>query len=150
MEIVIPQRVQSVPALVWRLHKLHLLRFILGDQDHLARGGTFANFAGHGAQNVISGGVVDVLRGIQPETIQMELVDPVAGVRDAEFAHWIGFVAIVVDGWPPVGLYLAGEVLRRELAEVVSVGAEMIVDHVQDHTQAERMRSIDEAAKVVG
>ena len=100
-------------------------------------------------EDVILGAVVDVLRGIQPQAIQMELVDPVAGIRDAEFADRPGIVAVEVDGRAPVRGLLA-EVLRGEFGEVVAVGAEMIVDHVQDHAQAERMRSIHEAAKVVG
>ena len=149
MEIVIPQAIQAVAALLRRLHQFHFLRFVFGDENHLARSGTFASFAGHGAQDVIFGAVVDVLRRIQPETIQMELVDPVTGIRDAELADRAGIVAVEVDGRAPVGGFLAEE-LRCEFAEVVAVGAEMIVDHVQDHAQAERMRAIDEAAKVVG
>ena len=66
-----------------------------------------------------------------------------------EFADRTGIVSVEIDGRAPVGGLLA-EVLRGEFGEVVAIGAEMIVDHVQDHAQAERVRSIDEAPKVVG
>ncbi len=36
------------------------------------------------------------------------------------------------------------------LPQIVAVRAQMIVDHVQNHAQAQRVRAIDEAAKVVG
>ena len=50
----------------------------------------------------------------------------------------------------PFGLVAVGEVVVGELAEVVAVRAEMVVDDVEDDAEAERVGAIDEAAKVVG
>jgi hypothetical protein len=98
---------------------------------------------------VIFGAVVDVLRGVQPQTIQMELVDPVAGVamqnsRTGPESSPSKLMAL------PQSVVFSQKNCGANFCDVVAVGAEMIVDHVQDHAQAERMRPIHEAAKVVG
>ena len=43
-----------------------------------------------------------------------------------------------------------GEVVRGELAEVVAVGAEVVVDDVEDDGEAVAVRLVHEAAQVVG
>ncbi len=50
----------------------------------------------------------------------------------------------------PFVLVAVGEVVLRELAQVVAVRPEVVVDHVEDHAQADGVGAVDEAAKVVG
>ena len=50
----------------------------------------------------------------------------------------------------PVVLVAIGEIVRRELGQVVAVGPEMVVDDVENDAEAERMGAIDERAKIVG
>jgi hypothetical protein len=40
--------------------------------------------------------------------------------------------------------------VRRQLAEEVAARAEVVVDHVEDDGEAEPVRSVDEAAQLVG
>ena len=42
-----------------------------------------------------------------------------------------------------------GEVVRAEAAEIVAVRAEVVVDDVEEHGEAERVRGIDQAAQIV-
>ena len=51
-----------------------------------------------------SGVVVDVLRGVEPQAVEVELVDPVGGVGDEELADRPGVGAVEVDRLAPVGL----------------------------------------------
>ena len=51
---------------------------------------------------------------------------------------------------PQSFLYLAAEIILGELREVVAVGAEVVVHHVENHAEAGGVRSIDEAAKSSG
>src|SRR5580658_8328723 len=80
----------------------------------------------------------------------MKLIGPIARVSDAKLPDGAGVRAVEIDGRPPVGGLLSGKILRSVLRDVVPVRAQMIVDHIQDYAHSERMRSIHEAAKVVG
>src|SRR6202162_5319964 len=86
MEIVVPQTIQAIAALLGGLHQLYLLRFVFGYKNHFAWCGTLAGFPSHGGDDVMLGAVMDVLGGIPPAAIQVEFLDPVAGIGDAEFA----------------------------------------------------------------
>ena len=79
----------------------------------------------------------------------MELLDPCAGIGEEELAHRSRAGAVEVDGLPPVRGVPVGEVVRRELLEVVAVRPEMVVDDVQDDGQPMAMRLIHEPAQVV-
>ncbi len=80
----------------------------------------------------------------------MKLVDPVARIRDHEFAHRVRnrspskLIAL------PQSVVFLAEKLRREFGDVVSVGTQMVVDHIQDHAQPQRVRPIDKAPEIVG
>ena len=52
--------------------------------------------------------------------------------------------------WPQSVWCRVGEVVRGELAEIVAVGAEVVVDDVEDDGEAVAMRLVHEAAQVVG
>ncbi len=93
---------------------------------------------------------MDILRCVEAKTVEMEFVDPITGVRDAELAHRAGVLAIEVDSGTPVGINVAGKILGREFGDVVAIRAEVVVDDIQDHAEAERMRAIDKTAKIVG
>ena len=79
----------------------------------------------------------------------MELLDPVPRVGHKEFAHGATLLAVEVDGLAPLCRIPIGDIVGRKLGEIVTVGPEVIVDHVEDHTQSGGVGAIDEAAKVV-
>ena len=83
----------------------------------------------------------------RPSTV--EFVDPIAGVGDDELADRAGILAVVIDGVAPVGVMLLREIVVGELAEVIADRAEMVVNHVQHHAQADAVGRVDEAAKIV-
>ncbi len=57
---------------------------------------------------------------------------------------------VEVDGVAPFVGIAVGEILLGELLEIVAIGAEMIVDDVEDDPHAQSVGAIDETAKVVG
>ena len=59
-------------------------------------------------------------------------------------------LAVEVDGRAPGGLVPVREVVGGELGQVVAVGAEVVVDHVEQHGQAQAMGLVDQPAEVVG
>ena len=95
-------------------------------------------------------GVEDLLRRVEPQPVQVELVDPVAGVGDEELADRTGVGSVEVDGVAPFVLVAVGEVVVRERAQVVPDRAEVVVDDVEDHGDAAAVCHVDEPAEVVG
>src|SRR4030088_3328854 len=93
--------------------------------------------------------VMDLLRGIETESIEVKLVDPVAGIGLIELAHGYGVFAVEVKRLPPIGFVLLAEIPRGESREVVTVGTEVVVDDVEDDSDAEGMGFIHEGPQVV-
>src|SRR5262245_19005956 len=79
----------------------------------------------------------------------MKLVDPVPGVGQHELPDRSGLRPVEVQGRPPLGGVAIGEVIGRVSREVVAVGAQVVVDDVEDDAQARGVRSIHEPAQVV-
>jgi hypothetical protein len=95
-------------------------------------------------------GVVDRLGGIETQPVDVELVDPVRGVRQEELADGAGVVAVEVDGLAPLVRVAIREVVRRVRLEIVAVRAQVVVDDVQDHAQSEPVCAIHEGPQIVG
>src|SRR5438552_1295665 len=77
-------------------------------------------------------------------------LDPVAGVGDEEVADRAAALAVEVDRFTPIGLVALALELWREGADVIAIGAEMVVDDVEDDAETEGVCAIDEGAHVVG
>ena len=60
--------------------------------------------------------VEDLLRGVESEAVEVELVDPVAGVGDEELADGPGVRAVEIDRVAPLALVAVGEVVRARTA----------------------------------
>src|SRR4051812_20874486 len=76
----------------------------------------------------------------------MELADPILRVGKIELAHSRRFE---IDGLAPIGGELSGEILVRELLQVVAIGSEMVVNDIENGSDAQGMRLIDKAANIV-
>jgi hypothetical protein len=80
----------------------------------------------------------------------VELLDPVPGVRDEEVPNRPGAGAIEVDGRSPLGPLRGAEVVGCEVTQVVPVGAQVVVDDVKYHPQADGVGPIHERPEIVG
>src|SRR5216683_2980789 len=68
-------------------------------------------------------------------------MQPVAGVVDRVLTYpWVG----KIDRVAPWRVVFVGEVLSREVAQVIAVGPKMVVDDVQNDTQLVRVRGVNE------
>ena len=79
----------------------------------------------------------------------MELVDPVRRVRDEKLAHRLRAVAVEVHRVAPFVHIAVGEVLGRVVAQHAAIGSQVVVDDVEDHADADRMRAVHEAPQVI-
>ena len=94
--------------------------------------------------------IENCLRRVEPQPVEMVLVDPVAGIGDEELAHWARIGTVEIDRLAPVVVVAVSEISRGEQVEIVSVRAEMVVDDVEDDGDPEGMGTVDEAAEIVG
>ena len=126
-----------------------MLRFVLGDEDHVAGRGLLPHARRHLRDDVLVGRIEDALRGVEPQAVEVELANPVRGVLDHELPHRTGVGPVEVDGVTPLVGVPVGEVRRRERLQVVAVRAEVVVDDVENHAEPERVRAVDEPPQIV-
>src|SRR5690242_12234126 len=101
MEVVIPQRVEPVAALLSRAQQSRLLRLVLSDDERAPPTRRRSYPADDRGDNVIFRAIEYLLRRVQPQPIEMILVDPIAGIRQEELAHRAGIKAVEVDRLAP-------------------------------------------------
>src|SRR5439155_720730 len=82
------------------------------------------------------------------EPVDVALAHPGARVLDEVAPYALGLWAVEVDRAAPRCAVAVGEV-GPELAEVVSLGAEMVVDDVEEHRQPVGVAGVDEAPQGV-
>src|SRR5580700_10835677 len=92
---------------------------------------------------------MNVLRRVQPESIQMELLDPIADVRKVEFPNGFAPFPVEVDCLAPIGGARSREKAWVKLRQIVSIRPKVVVDDVQDHSDPERVSFIHEAPEIV-
>ena len=79
----------------------------------------------------------------------MKLIDPVSCVLNEQLAYRPAARRIKIDRLAPVGRMQIGEVLLGKSLEIVSVRTYVVINHVQNDTDAELVRSIDKSPHVV-
>jgi hypothetical protein len=73
------------------------------------------------------------------------LLEPVKRVADEVAAYLVGPGTVEVDRRTP-GRPVALREVGSELGEYVALGAQMVVDHVEDHAESGAVRGVDQAA----
>ena len=86
------------------------------------------------------------LHGIQPQPVEAVVGQPVQRILDREGAH---LRHAIIDRAAP-GRLRFGEEGRRVAAEIISLGAEVIVDDVEKHHQPAQMRFVDQCLEILG
>ena len=136
MEVVVPEHVEAAASLFQRSDKLNALLFILAHEQDPALACRRTSLARDRGENMVGRLVVDILRCVEPQPVELILLDPVRDVRQYELAYRAGVLAIEIERRSPVGLIAVCEVVGRELGQIVPVWAEMVVDHVEDDRRA--------------
>jgi hypothetical protein len=100
--------------------------------------------------DVIVGRVEDLLRGVEPEAIDVVFADPVFGAGEHQLAQRPRTRAVEIERVAPFVVVPVGEIVLCEARQVVAVRPEVVVDDVEDDAEAERVRGIDEARRSSG
>src|SRR5215475_2403345 len=115
MEVIVPDGIQAVAALSASADEAGVLLFVFGDQEDGPLSGGASCFARDVAKDVVGRIVEHLLGGIEPQAVQMELLDPVAGVGDEKLANGLGAGPVEVDGLAPLVFVTSGQVVVRKL-----------------------------------
>ena len=149
VKVVVPDRVHPEAAGLGRPDQSRVLRLVLRDDEGRATRARAADLARDRGQDVLVGVVEDLLRRIEPKPVEVVLVDPHAHVPQDELAHGRGPVLVEVEDVAPIAPMAAAQVPIPEQREVAAVGAEVVVDHIEDHRDPQRMGTVDECTQVV-
>jgi hypothetical protein len=148
MEIFVIQAIKAVAACRRRPQQPGMLRLVFREDDHLTRCRSGAGRPGDGGQQVFGRGVVDLLRGIDPEAVDVELPDPVRDVAQHEFADRTRAVPVEVQGLTPLIRVSARAIVRCVPRQHVAARAQVVVDDVEHHAEVQGVCRIDERLQV--
>ena len=95
------------------------------------------------------GVVADLVDGVQPQRVDVEVCQPAQGGVDDERAHLLAAGLVVVDRRAPRRLVHLGEVWA-EAAQIVARGAQVVVDDVEAHADAGVVRGVNETGQRLG
>src|SRR5690349_5325930 len=97
VEIIVPHRVEPMPAVFdWR-YVLGMLRLVLRDHDDAARMRSCAHPTRELGDDMGFARVVHALRSVEAQAVQVELADPVACIADEVLAHALRVGAVEID-----------------------------------------------------
>ena len=101
-------------------------------------------------QQVLRAVVEDGMHRVQPQAVEVELLDPVEGVVDHEFAHRAAVWPVEIDCRAPWRLVTIGEGLRRDRVDISAFRSEVVVDDVEQHHQPAGVGGFDQRLQVLG
>ena len=77
------------------------------------------------------------IESIEPETIEMKFIDPIAPIGNKKFTDLLGIGPVKVNRFTPVVLLVTGgEKMVGKNADVISIRPEMVVNDVENNAEA--------------
>ncbi len=126
------------------LQQFGIVVLVLQHQMQMARGGDRGVQAlGHFDKEIA---LADGVHGIETQAVDAIVLHPHQGVVDEIVTH---FAAAKIDGRAPGCVYVLAEEVAGVLAQVIAIGAEVVVHHVDEHHQAQLVGTVDQATQLV-
>src|SRR6266849_2011497 len=89
------------------------------------------------------------MRGIEAETVEMILGNPVQGIFDEEAPHHLAVGTVQIQSGAPGRGVMLREVERTVDAQVIPVWPQVVVNHVEQDCQSQAVSRVHEAAEIV-
>src|SRR3954470_5793845 len=136
MKIVVPHPIQIVTAFTqWPCH-FGLLQIVFGDEENGTRPGSLAGGAPHFGDDVFFGFIANGVRSVEPKAIEMKFLDPITPIGHEKFAHWFGVFPVEIDHIAPFMSFAADQIIVGKNSEIISVGSEVVINDVENNTDA--------------
>jgi hypothetical protein len=150
VDVVGPHGVEPEAARRQRAHDAGVVALELGGEHQGPPGGAgqFVDLEAELLEEVHRGRVDDGVDGVEPQTIDVVVPQPVQRVVDDEPADLVALATVDVERLAPRRPVAVGEV-GAELAEVVPLGAEVVVDDIEDDREPPPVAGVDQLLQVV-
>ena len=147
MKIVAPLGVEAEPPRRRRLDDARIVQIALGHQPGAApqTGRLGVKRVGELGEDVARAEVEDAVDGVEAQPVNVIVGQPVERVVDEEPPHLVAVGPVEVERGAPGCPVAIGEV-RAEVLEVVSFGAEVVVDDVDKQRQPVRVTGVHQLA----
>ncbi len=148
VQVAAPLRVHAQAAGRARRDHARVVQVALGDQVQRAPGPGRCrrDRVGELRQEVRRRGVGDLVDGVEPQRVDVEVLQPAQGAPDQEGAHAVAAGAVHVDRGAPRRAVALGED-RPEAGQHVALRAQVVEHAVEAHRQAGRVGGVDEPAQ---
>jgi len=145
VKVVAPGRIHAVAAGVGGADQLRVVEVALGDEElpPPEAGLEGGDPPGQILEDVDGRRVEDGVHGVEPQAVDVVVLEPLRGVLDDELAHGAAVVTVEVECVAPRRAMPVGRV-RTEEGEVIARGSEVVVHDVEDHAETARVRGVDE------
>src|SRR6202030_3796690 len=149
MKIVAPLRRHPKSSLAPRTQHARIVQIALRNERNApARPcGESIDLLGQLAQERERARIKDSMNRVEPQRINMKILEPVECVLDEKAPHLIAVRAIKVQRRSPRRLVTIRKI-RTILAQVITLGSQVVVYDVQRHGEPSRMRGIHEALQI--
>jgi len=133
VKIVIPLSIQAISSLSRGVDDANIVQIALCDHCDLAAQilRLALNPLPDVQQDVSGAEVKDSVNGVYSDAVQMIFGYPVKGVIGDKPSNLVALQTIEIDGTTPGGFIAIREV-RRVIGKIISFGAEMVVNYVED------------------
>ena len=149
MHVVVPlRRVLHRLAIGIAREPGRFIVLVLEHQVDLTARHAFAHAVRELGQQVRIAIVSQRVHRVQPQPIEVEVLDPLQRVAHDELAHRTAARAVEVDRRTPWREMPVGECLGCECVHIGTLGPEVVVDHVEQHHQSARMGGVDEGLQI--
>ena len=151
VEVIRPHRVQPDTAGLGRQHDatVVIVRFGHDVRGPALQARLLARRRGDLGEDMHGARVVDRVDRVQAQTVEVEIAHPGARVLDEVAPHAVAVRTVVVERAAPRCAVAVGEV-RPEVAEIVPLGTEVVVDDVEDDRQPMGVTGVHQAAQPAG
>src|SRR5215510_6325412 len=144
VEIIVPLSIVAVHSTIRALQMPSLVAIVFQDQVDFAIGNAMADRLGDFADYIRLALVEYRVNSIQPQPIEMVLNQPIEGVIDEKIAYRPAAGSSEIDCSAPRGLMPVSEEDRGNCRQVIPLGPEMVVDHIEKYREAARVARLDE------
>src|SRR5882762_1370241 len=149
MEIVAPLRWHAQSAFATRTQHARIVQIALRDQRNDSPGlaGESVNFLRQFCEKRKRARIKDSVKGVEPQHIDMKSFQPVKRVFDEKAAYVVAVGSVKVQRRSPRRLVMLGKIWTI-FAQIIAFRSEVVVDDVQCHGEAPRMRGIHQQLQI--
>ena len=95
-------------------------------------------------QKIDGGEVEHGMNGVEAQGVNMKVAQKIDSVLNKVAAHLVATRAIKVDGIAPGRVIAVGEI-GAIVPQIIALGPQMVIDHIQDNGDARLVTGVDEA-----